>query len=311
MFRFLMLQKGRKKCLVRVTSALHHKRGLFQLSRGAMRIKIISIGIIVSLAILPSQVSGQDREGCQDLKILTRLSGCSITDCSKSEYDAADLIVSTTADTRTTHVEGKIEKISYDCPNKSALQVRRNAENALKNAGFTVDFTGYDVPDHYVTAHKGPQWVGVVAHEMTGSSAYDVTAVLTGDMQQEMTSDADSWAAQIGKSGRVAVYGIEFATAQATLLPKSEEVLSQVKALLQKQPDWKMKIEGHTDSTGTKAGNQALSEKRAAAVVGWLVDHGIASSRLTSAGLGDTKPITDNATNEGRAHNRRVELVKE
>jgi outer membrane protein OmpA-like peptidoglycan-associated protein len=107
------------------------------------------------------------------------------------------------------------------------------------------------------------------------------------------------------------VYGIEFDTGKATLKPESEKVLGDVLSLLQAQPDWKMKIEGHTDSTGTKAGNQVLSQQRAAAVVAWLVQKGVAQERLAAAGLGDTKPIADNATDAGRAKNRRVELVKQ
>ena len=98
---------------------------------------------------------------------------------------------------------------------------------------------------------------------------------------------------------------------RATLRPESEAVLAQVAALLNDEPDWKMKIEGHTDSTGTKQGNQALSQQRAAAVVGWLVKDGIAASRLTAVGMGDTKPVADNSTDAGRARNRRVELVKQ
>jgi len=275
-----------------------------------MRICTLVAASAVCLAASSWAALGGDAAGCKDSKLLTRLSGCEIAYCSKSDFDAAELTISLTADTRTKHVEGKIEKIHYICENKSALQVRRNAEQALKGAGYTIDFTDYDVPNHYVTAHKGAQWVAVEAGEMTGSSTYDMTSVLTGDMTQEMTSDADTWAAEINKSGHVAIYGVEFDTAKATLKPESEMVLSQVLALLQKQPKWNMKIVGHTDSTGTKAGNGPLSEKRAASVVAWLVKHGIAPARLTAAGLGDTQPIADNKTEEGRAHNRRVELVK-
>ena len=98
---------------------------------------------------------------------------------------------------------------------------------------------------------------------------------------------------------------------RATLRPESETVLAQVASLLNDEPDWKMKIEGHTDSTGTKQANQALSQQRAAAVVAWLVKDGIAASRLTAVGMGDTKPVADNSTDAGRARNRRVELVKQ
>jgi outer membrane protein OmpA-like peptidoglycan-associated protein len=126
-----------------------------------------------------------------------------------------------------------------------------------------------------------------------------------------MTSNADAWASEISKTGRVAVYGIEFDTGQATLRPESQQVLAEVLKLLKSQPDWKMTIEGHTDSTGTAAGNQALSERRAQAVVVWLTKNGVAATRLAAAGLGDTRPIGDNKTEEGRARNRRVELVRQ
>ena len=268
--------------------------------------------VIALCTAIPGAVSPQDedREGCKDSRLLTRLPGCVITACKTSDYDAADLVVKLGSN-GTKHVEGKLESVAYFCKGKSALQARRNVEQALRTAGYTVDFTGYDVPVHYVTGHKGAQWIGVEASELTGDSDYRFTAVLTQEMAQEMTADADAWAAEITKSGHVAIYGIEFDTGKATLKPESEKVLGQVLALLNKQPDWKMKIEGHTDSTGTKAGNQTLSRQRADAVVAWLVKNAVAPSRLTAAGLGDTKPVADNGTAEGRARNRRVELVKQ
>lgn len=269
----------------------------------------------LSLAALSLSFSvgllAQDAEGCKDSPLLTRMSGCVIADCGKSDFDAAELQTSLNKDPRKTHLEGKIEKIHYSCTGKSALQVRRNAEQALKVSGYTVDFTGYDVPEHYVTAHKGPQWVAVVASEMTGDSDYHMTTVLTEAMQQEMTSDASAWADEITRTGHASVYGIEFDTGKATLKPASEKVLGDVLSLLQAQPDWKMRIEGHTDSTGTKVGNLTLSQQRAASVVNWLVQKGIAKTRLTAAGVGDSKPIADNSTDQGRARNRRVELVKQ
>jgi len=263
---------------------------------------------MTSPAVLVGQ---QDEEGCKDSPLLTRPAGCHITSCSKSEFDAAELAIKPSGENRRKHVEGKLEKINYDCSGKSALQVARNTENAWRSAGFTLDFTGTDVPTHYVTAHKGGTWVAVEASELTGDSQYVFTSVVAEEMKQEMTSEAKAWAEEINKSGHAAVYGIEFDTGKATLRPESEKVLAQVAALLKSQPDWKMKIEGHTDSTGTKQGNQVLSQSRAAAVVAWLVADGIPPSRLTAVGMGDTKPTADNGTDAGRARNRRVELVKQ
>ena len=276
-----------------------------------MRLNALLVAALFLLSSSVGLVAQDDAAGCKDSPLLTRLSGCAIAYCSKSDFDAAEVQTSLNKDPRTTHVEGKVEKIHYTCTGKSALQVRRNAEQALRAAGYGLDFSGYDVPEHYVTAHKGPQWVAVVASEMSGDSAYDVTTVLTEAMHQEMTSDASAWAAEINQTGHAAVYGIEFDTGKATLKPESEKVLGEVLSLLQAQPDWKMKIEGHTDSTGTRAGNQTLSQQRAAAVVAWLAQNGIPRARLTAAGLGDSKPIADNSSEQGRARNRRVELVKQ
>ena len=276
-----------------------------------MRMNALALAAVFLLSVPAAMVAQDDAAGCKDSPLLTRVSGCAIAYCSQSDFDAAELQTSLSKDPRTTHVEGKVEKIHYTCSGKSALQVRRNAEQALRTAGYTLNYTGYDVPEHYVTAHNGPQWVAVVASEMSGDSAYDVTTVLTQAMKQEMTSDASAWAAEINRSGHAAVYGIEFDTGKATLKPESQKVLGDVLSLLQAQPEWKMRIEGHTDSTGSKAGNQALSQQRAAAVVGWLLKNGISTARLAAAGLGDTKPIADNGTDEGRAKNRRVELVKQ
>jgi len=72
-----------------------------------------------------------------------------------------------------------------------------------------------------------------------------------------------------------------------------------------------LRVEGHTDNQGSAAANQALSEKRAQAVVAWLTSHGVAAARLTAKGFGQTKPVADNAAEEGRAKNRRVELAKQ
>ncbi len=72
----------------------------------------------------------------------------------------------------------------------------------------------------------------------------------------------------------------------------------------------KLRVEGHTDNQGNAAANQGLSEKRAQAVVVWLTAHGVAAARLTAKGFGQTKPVAENGTEEGRAKNRRVELAK-
>ena len=110
--------------------------------------------------------------------------------------------------------------------------------------------------------------------------------------------------------GRVATHGILFDTGSDRIKPESTPTLDDIAETLRQHGDLRLRIEGHTDNTGSADANRQLSERRAAAVRDHLVQReGIDASRLESAGLGQTAPAADNATPEGRQTNRRVELV--
>ncbi len=101
-----------------------------------------------------------------------------------------------------------------------------------------------------------------------------------------------------------------FTSGKSELLPAAQVKLNDVaKALIEQDPDSKMVVEGHTDSQGTAAANQDLSQRRAQAVRDYLVSRGIAGDRVTAQGFGPTRPIGENGSAEGRANNRRVEIV--
>ena len=100
-----------------------------------------------------------------------------------------------------------------------------------------------------------------------------------------------------------------FKTGQSDLLPGAKESLNQVAAVLINQPDRQLTIEGYTDSRGSSAMNARLSERRAQSVRDYLVTQGVNSSQLVAQGKGAESPIADNSTAEGRAMNRRVEIV--
>jgi OmpA-OmpF porin, OOP family len=117
----------------------------------------------------------------------------------------------------------------------------------------------------------------------------------------------------IGKKftdAKIVTHGINFDVDKATLRPESMGTINQIKQVLNDNPDLKFEIDGHTDSSGNAAHNLTLSQQRADAVKAELVTLGISSGRLTTKGYGDTKPISDNSTPEGKANNRRVEFVK-
>jgi outer membrane protein OmpA-like peptidoglycan-associated protein len=115
----------------------------------------------------------------------------------------------------------------------------------------------------------------------------------------------------LAAAGRARLDGILFDIDSARLRSESLPTLDEVVRVLVAEPVWEITIEGHTASTGTAAHNQVLSEQRALAVRDYLTAKGIAPGRLSSVGLGQSRPVADNATELGRAQNRRVELVRD
>ena len=110
--------------------------------------------------------------------------------------------------------------------------------------------------------------------------------------------------------GKIIVNGIKFDVNKATLKPESMGPINRIYKLMKKQPDLKFSVEGHTDSDGDEAFNMELSKRRAKTVMDKLISMGIDPSRLKYTGWGESKPIDNNATPEGKANNRRVEFVK-
>jgi len=115
--------------------------------------------------------------------------------------------------------------------------------------------------------------------------------------------------ARMKGSGHAILYGIRFRSDSAELGSESNATLLQIAALMKSQPQLRIGVEGFTDSTNTDAYNVDLSRRRAQAVLAWLTQQGISSARLTAQGFGKSRPVADNATPQGRALNRRVEIV--
>lgn len=117
----------------------------------------------------------------------------------------------------------------------------------------------------------------------------------------------------IGKKfteSKIVTHGINFDIDKATIKPESMGTLNMIVQVMKENPDVKFEVDGHTDNSGTAQHNLVLSQQRADAVKDQLTKMGIDASRLTSKGLGDTKPVGDNNTLDGKANNRRVEFVK-
>ena len=183
----------------------------------------------------------------------------------------------------------------------------RNYQNAAAALGGKVLFE-----DNYRTtiliAKDGKEtWVEVAP--VPAGYAYKLTIVERQEMEQKVLANAAAFKAGLAQSGHVEVPGIFFDTAKSEVKPESEAALKEVVKLLQADPTLKVWVVGHTDNTGAEEMNVSLSQARAASVVKALAQLGIAAARLAPHGAGPYAPVTENKTDEGRAKNRRVELV--
>jgi OmpA-OmpF porin, OOP family len=185
----------------------------------------------------------------------------------------------------------------------SALQFIGEYRYALTKAGWLVVYPSTDIAvkdaasviAHY-DQHGRNIWVKLM-YEYGASLSYQVADI-----------GADDWSAKFSKDCQVPLYGVFFDFNKATLKPESNSALSKALALLQKNAASKIEVQGHTDNVGTDQYNNALSTARAAAVMAWLSQHGVAAARMSAKGYGKTQPLADNNTDVGRAKNRRVAL---
>jgi outer membrane protein OmpA-like peptidoglycan-associated protein len=115
----------------------------------------------------------------------------------------------------------------------------------------------------------------------------------------------------LAKDRRAVIYGIYFDFNSATIKPQSERELQTIAAVMKKNPDWTLNVEGHTDNIGGDSANQDLSSRRAAAVRTALIELGIPEQSLLTSAFGASVPRATNSTLAGRARNRRVELTRQ
>ena len=254
----------------------------------------------------------EDAEGSKDSPLFTRMPGYHIYRYDDLQFDKYEFKVS---DAKTQVVEGHHLLIYYDLNNNvtppSPLQVVRNYINAIKKIGGQLVYEWDDAGENVVlkVAKNGVEtWSHIYA---SGNGSYTINLIEKQSMNQDVVADANSLMNSIKESGKVAVYGIYFDTGKSTLKPESDPTLQEVAKLLKSNPNLKLYVVGHTDNVGVYESNMMLSVERALAVVNTLVSkYTINAARLTACGDGPTSPVATNDTEEGRALNRRVELVK-
>ena len=250
-----------------------------------------------------------EKAGCADHPLFNRMAGFNLWSCDQKPFEAHKFRVGTARKFKEEVVEGKYQRLlySFDGPQRpSALQWVRNYQNAIKQAGGEVLYDADGSTTLRLKRGGSETWVQAGAY----GPDFHVFVVERQEMVQEITANADALLSALTADGRATVNGIFFDTGLAVVRPESAPALAEVGKLLAGQPALKLRVVGHTDATGVLDANLKLSQARAEAVVQALVaQHGVAASRLTAHGVGPLSPAATNRTEEGRARNRRVEIV--
>jgi OOP family OmpA-OmpF porin len=263
----------------------------------------------LSIAAAPLAAQQKDAAGCKDHPLLTRITDYWIQSCVVKQFDGYDFM---SGPNKTTRVEGAFTNIRYQPPasltNKpSTLQLLRNVENAIKQIGGIVVATDQSKEVLKLTKDGKELWIEVWADY---TAKYILTIVEKAAMNQDLAANAGAFADGLRTAGHIAVEGILFETGKADLKPESSAPIAEVAKLLKNDASLRLFVVGHTDNVGGFDANTKLSQDRAAAVVQALVARGVPASRLKATGVGPYCPVASNRTDEGKAKNRRVELVE-
>jgi hypothetical protein len=303
----------------------------------------VAVLFCVAAAAVGTRAQSKDVEGSKDHPLISRYPGSVIKEYRTAQFDEFTLPLGKVKDgapVKSQHLEGKITYIYYATPpERSDLEVYRNYEGALKAAGFETLFTcarndGCGIGDLTLSGMQGGKrrWMWDSERILSAKlsrPAGDVYLCLEqsawGDhyvalfiiepkpMETGMiTVNAAALESGLVGVGHVEVPGIFFDFNKSDVKPESQPALEEVAKMLKANPSVRVWVVGHTDSVGTVEANQKLSEARAAAVAKTLVaNYGISATRLKGYGVGPLAPVASNDSEEGRAKNRRVELVKQ
>jgi len=313
-----------------------------------VRLSFLILTLTTISGVLWAGVLWAQYENVQDHPALTRYAGSRVAHYEVRQFDEYYILLgpirgSSDKDIERANskkLEGKVTKFLYVAPkDRSALEVYKNYERALKQAGYRLLFQGKgreEIYGVYVFLEKKNRdrlggwedpdkgWYYVSAASPDEKTFISIFVLSSGQGPRAAVSIIEPKEIEIGlvraetmeegikKTGKVVLYHIYFDFNKADLKPESQPTLVEIAKLLKNNLTWKLYVVGHTDNIGTLEYNLDLSRRRAEAVVRELVEkYGISRDRLSPYGVGPLCPVASNSTEEGRSKNRRVELVQQ
>jgi OmpA-OmpF porin, OOP family len=277
-----------------------------------MRTQTRLIGVVIlALCIALPAFAQEDIEGSKDHPLVSRMPGFSIAEYIEKDFDSVPF---KNEKGQEFNAEGKYFYIDYlivqgqKAP--SDVQIMRNFINAFQKVGGKVVYQSPGDVTLKIEKGKALTWARISPYN--GGEGYVLEIVEQRAMAQDVTADAASMSADLAATGHVAVYGITFDADSAVIRPEAEAAIAEIAKLFKQNASLKLFVVGHTANAGSVEAGLKLSQARAEAVVKTLTQkHGIAASRLVPYGVGPYCPVSTNQTEEGRAKNRRVELVQQ
>lgn len=272
---------------------------------------LVAAGFTLCVSAAASAQPGKtaDAAGCKDHPLVTRMQDMRIVMCKTVDFDR---FVFKTGKTTTEPVEGRKSEIRYQITTGAApskLAIIRNHQQAIAAIGGTKQYEDDRYTVLKITKDGKEAWIQV---DTAWGGGYMLTIVEKKAMAQEVVASAEMFQSGLKATGHVEVPGIYFETGKSELKPESDAAIAEVAKVLKAEPSMKVYVVGHTDNTASLDLNTKLSQARADAVVQALVTkHGIPGSRLVGRGVGPLAPVASNDAEDGRAKNRRVELVKQ
>ncbi len=273
------------------------------------RFKVVVLSLFVVLASFSICLAGQpDVKGSKDHPMISRMPNFHISDYQDKEYSNFDFPLKD----KRTPVEGHYYYLNYDidsgAPQPGELKIVRNIQNALKKIGGKVLYETNSSSTIMVKKGNKETWVHVGAWP----TIYRLWIIEKEEMQQEVVANAEAMGNDINTTGHASVYDILFDTGKSAIKPESDAAISEIAKMLKSNAALKIYVVGHTDNVGSFDSNMKLSKDRADAVAKALATkHGIAAARLKAYGMSSLSPVASNKTDEGKAKNRRVELVEQ
>jgi outer membrane protein OmpA-like peptidoglycan-associated protein len=255
-----------------------------------------------------------DSAGCKDHPLFpTRMPEYRLSACKVEDFGVYEFWTTKGPKTKIP-IEGRFTFITYAFTGQraaepSALAIVRNYENAIKKVGGTILGS---VPNWWVNGKIVKDGQETWAQIERGNGTIWLRIVEKKAMEQYIVADATALGNDIRSTGHAAVYGILFDTGKSSIKLESAQAIGEIAKMLKADASLKIHVVGHTDNAGDVGANIKLSQERGEAVLQALVrDHAIAAARLSAYGCGQFAPVASNDTEEGRAKNRRVELVKQ